>query len=303
MALDPVLWDVLDKGNAQPTLVDIGASGGCPEPWRLLAPRSTYVAFDPDRREFGEGTGDGFKRSFVIPYAVVGAEGRDRVTLNLTHNPFCSSTLEPDMAVLSDYSFWPFFRVERTVECSAITLDAVWAKYGLDAMDWLKVDSQGTDLAILQGLGTRIDDVIACELEPGFLPFYKGESVFRDIDAFMAEQGFWLAHLDIQTAVRFRPETQKRVFGDSHCLNDPVFGSSPVAPEALYFRPLRYFRERGDKTRRYVKAWSFAVVRGKLGFAMDLARDFFDAGDDRELARYMMDICKTIVVQKKAAAT
>src|SRR6185369_7156805 len=128
--------------GADPVLVDVGASAGAPGIWEAIAPASTYVGFDPDSREMdGAGQG-GFRRTVIVSEAVTADPEAKEVRFYLTRSPFCSSTLEPDMAALANYHFSELFVTERQGSAPASTLDAILARLELNRIDWLKCDSQ-----------------------------------------------------------------------------------------------------------------------------------------------------------------
>jgi len=60
----------------------------------------------------------------------------------------------------------------------------------IDAMDYLKIDVQGSELAIFQGGRRRLADAGIIQTEVSFLPLYKKQPVFGEIDLELRSQGF-----------------------------------------------------------------------------------------------------------------
>jgi hypothetical protein len=56
--------------------------------------------------------------------------------------------------------------------------------------DFLKIDVQGGELLVLQGALERLRDVLVVHTEVEFLPLYKKQPLFADIDSFLRAQGF-----------------------------------------------------------------------------------------------------------------
>ena len=187
-----------------PVLVDIGASGGEPQMWKELASHSIYLGFDADTRatEFTDSVGGGFRRKIVFNRAVV-ADGKGTAEIHLTSSPYCSSVLRPASGALEPYAFKHLFKVESTVEVPAITLHEAISTVGLKHIDFLKIDTQGTDLRIFKSLPEAFGQrVLAVEMEPGFISVYDGEDKAWHVLSHMEDRGFWLAQLDVRNTTR-----------------------------------------------------------------------------------------------------
>jgi FkbM family methyltransferase len=74
----------------------------------------------------------------------------------------------------------------RTERIAATTMDLALRGVGIDAVDFIKLDTQGSELDILAGAEAVLaGPVFAIELEVEFLPIYRGQPLFADVDAFM----------------------------------------------------------------------------------------------------------------------
>ena len=67
------------------------------------------------------------------------------------------------------------------VELPALDIPSVLAELGLERVDWLKGDSQGTDLRLFRSLGDLASSVLVAEFEPGIIDAYEGEDKFADV--------------------------------------------------------------------------------------------------------------------------
>src|SRR5262249_38977983 len=129
--------------------------------------------------------------------------------------PFCSSTLQPDTASLANFHFRDRFEIEGKTTVAASTLDCVLDRLSLDRIDWLKVDTQGTDLRIFTSLSDRIrSHVLALDIEPGLIDAYRGEDLFTDAHSYLSKNGFWLSDLNVGGAVRVRESSLKAMIPD-----------------------------------------------------------------------------------------
>ena len=220
-----------------------------------------------------------FEHRREIPYRVVVNEavtsdpGVAEVRFHLARTPSCSSTLAPDLDALSNYHFRDFFETEREATVRAATLDAILGRLGIDRIDWLKCDSQGTDLRIFRSLGERLrDGVLALDVEPGLIDAYRGEDLFPDTHKHLVANGFWLSRLQVNGAVRVRGATLKAAYPDQSnpvAFAEGAIRCSPGWCEARYLRTLESLA--GAARERYAMLFVFALLDEQPGFALDLA--------------------------------
>ena len=186
------------------TLVDIGARGGLQPNWRRAKRHLRLVGFEPDPVEFARLTSVTDPATIYIN-AAVGREAAE-LTLNVTRDGGTSSLLEPNTDFLRRFPRVERFDVVKRVPVRTDSLDALLPANGVDDADFLKIDTQGAELAILEGaratLGQR---AIGVEVEAGFAPLYRGQSEFGDVDALLRGLGYALFDL--------RPSYWKRAKG------------------------------------------------------------------------------------------
>lgn len=111
--------------------------------------------------------------------------------------------LKPNTQILQHYLFADLFDVQKAIFFNALTLTEVMDDLDLQHLDWLKLDTQGCDLTILQGLDKkRLDSLLCIEGEPGFEQFYEGEETFVDLHSKLTKADFWLDALENQAFPR-----------------------------------------------------------------------------------------------------
>lgn len=260
----------------RPVLVDVGASEGHPGIWAPMARESVYVAFDPDLRLFGETPSPHFHKAYAVNQAVTRAGAGDSVEVYLTDSPMCSSTLEPDLESLRSYAFWERFVVRDRVRVAATTLEAALDRLSVDRVDWIKIDTQGTDLGVLQSLGARrLRTLIAADLEPGLIPAYRGEESFEVVQAAMVAQGFWLSRMDVWGVPRVDAGTRDEIRRELPGVDSDLLAVSARAPgwtELRYLRRVESLRAMGTSAEGWVLAWLFAMLDGHPAFALEVVR-------------------------------
>ena len=211
-----------------------------------------------------------------MPKAVV-FDGSSSVEFVLTQFPPCSSVLEPDLDALKEMIFHDYFVPESRASVPATNLEAVIADLGIERYDWVKLDSQGTDLRILQSLSeTQLAKISAIEIEPGLIEAYQGEDRFPELHQFLLHSGFWLSDLNLQRYARVSPDSFRRL--QSRCgipRLDAYLKRSPTAAEGRYFRKINYLKQRGDE-RQIVLAIVFGMLDDQLGYSFDALNVYRD---------------------------
>lgn len=287
-AVNELVNSLVQRLEPRPVLIDVGASAGVPPVWAPIARQSVYVGFDPDLREMRTEDGGKFHQSFVINEAVTADPGPDgKVTFLLTRAPQCSSTLPPDAEKLANYFGSERFAVERQAKVAATTLDAALARLKLDRADWIKLDTQGTDLRLFNSLSPTVRDrVLAVDAEPGLRGAYIDEDLFGDLHSTLVRQGFWCAQATVKGMPRVRPATLATLIGEkADAMKDGTFGAGlaaaargfPICPgwvECRYLRTLESMAAISAGKREYVLLWTFAQAAGQPGFAGDVAVEY-----------------------------
>lgn len=173
-------------------VVDVGCRWGFAEKFTLDADHFRVYGFDPDKEECARLTKlyEAGGAVTLIPFGLAGSPGKR--TLYVTKDPACSSLLEPNPELTEYYPSLHCARRVLDLEVVTTTLDH-WAKdAGIEVVDYIKIDTQGTELEILQG-GTRVLEHVRClEVEVEFNPIYLGQPLFADIDTFLRSRGFVL---------------------------------------------------------------------------------------------------------------
>lgn len=254
-----------------PVLVDIGAAKGIHPSWKRIAKYSVCVAFEADERELESVTSEaaGFRR--LTTYNCIAAErSAGAEPFNLTASPYCSSRLRPRAETLRRYAFAPLFQVERTIDVRARDVPSVLSELDLDRVDWLKIDSQGTDLRLFRSLGAELTRrILVVELEPGIVDAYEGEDRIEDVIEEMNGRGFWASELNVRGSTRIDNELAQRSLGPrgSRYL-DLSHKTAPGWVELEYFND---FADDDVGKRELLLGYAFAFLRGHHAFALELA--------------------------------
>ena len=215
--LTPELRGYLD---AHPLKVcDVGARGTPPDELLPFFPAMAYHAFDADASECERlaKLPNPFKQFKVLPYFI--GKGNGRCRFNIYKEPGHSSIYDPGERYQAFFAGDGHFAVDRRVEVETVSLDAACARESLPAADFLKIDTQGSELDILRGAEQSLKAAAMVELEVEFVEVYKGQPLFHDVSQFMADRGFELLYLnrfmEHRRQVYQGPSRGQMIFGDA----------------------------------------------------------------------------------------
>jgi FkbM family methyltransferase len=266
--------EALARAGVSLTLVDVGASLEPFPPFGPLLGHATYVGFDPDLREMHTETSASGRR-VIVNKAVVAEAGRTTARFFLTRNPTASSTLPPLGDEVAPYLHAYRYDVVDEAEVAATTLAEALASASLDRADWIKLDTQGTDLRLLEGLDEPLlSSLMAVDAEPGFDQHYETEDTFGDLHRWMTEHGFWMSDIELTRAVRLRRETFDAVLGARSKLGrmryEFTLKTSPTAAGPRYLRTLASLDKLGASRADYLRLWACAFFSGNHPYALDV---------------------------------
>ena len=251
-------------------LADVGSAGGLHGRWKPLRPVVTGLLFEP-RDDASETRRVG--NDIVFPIGLGPEAGRS--VLNITALANMSSSLEPDAERLASYAKKSdHTRIVDRVDMPVDRLDAVVQREGI-AVDAIKVDTQGSELGILQGAREALaTSVLMAEIEVSFFGRYRGQALMWDIVEHMHGLGFEL--LDLSRLKRYRRK-------NSAGIGNLSLGAGQRAGRLAYGDALFFLREEvleqrlAAATPADAQAMVLKVVLGLLTYGKpDMAAHLFD---------------------------
>ncbi len=254
-----------------PVCLDLGASGSLPEQWQAIAPYSTCVAFDADDRDFAEArdANGPWKRLISINRLVV-ADDSTSAMFYLTKSPHCSSSLQPDIAALEPWRFAELFVIERHEVLPSIPMANVLSQHQIKYIDWMKSDTQGTDLRLYLAIPKDIRRAMtAVEFEPGIIDAYKGEDKLHQVMKEMAGSHFFMSDLIVKGSQRIGKNT-RQVLSERDISDVRGLTSSPGWAEVTYLNDLSW---ETPSLREFLFGWVVSTIKGQFGHALSIAID------------------------------
>jgi FkbM family methyltransferase len=223
---DP-LFEIL-RPERLTAVVDIGANpialdGDPPYKPMLMKRLCTLVGFEPQAEGFAALNAQKSDLETYLPYAV-GDGGRGILNLCLARG--MSSLLTPNPRILDCFPhFDEFGRVVGEAPVETRALDSIAE---IKALDFLKIDVQGSELSIFRSGSARLAGAVALQTEVSFVPLYKNQPVFGDIDLALRALGF-LPHMVVNLS--------KRMILPLHRTNEPYAAMNQVLEaDVVYVR-------------------------------------------------------------------
>lgn len=187
------------RRNSEPiNIVDVGARGGLNIKLNSSNFPITIFLFEPDKEECKKlqmQTKDyAGVVSRIFPTGL-GSREESR-PLFIANDPACSSIYEPIDELSQKYTELSCIKSVGQEIVHLTTLD-IWSKeIGIEYIDYLKLDTQGSEMDILRGGIEILDQTSLVEIEVEFSEIYHGQPLFADIDIFMRSKGFFLWRLN-----------------------------------------------------------------------------------------------------------
>jgi len=203
------------------TIIDVGARDGFHPRWNQLGNNLRIILFEPDT--------DGYKELLEIYkndervkiYNAALSDNDSNITIHVATFPYSSSAFKHDETFFSNLNFREFYKTVDTVNIPCKKLeDVVQARF-----DFIKLDVEGFELAILKGAGDLLDTCIGIEAEVSYNRWAEGLPLFGDVDSFCKSKGFILCRISPPTCYHYIvPDTRLEAHGIT------------FSGDALYFR-------------------------------------------------------------------
>src|SRR5258708_14755922 len=162
------------------SVVDIGANpfdGDTPYKEMLQRRICRLVGFDPQPDALTRLNAAKSDLETYLPYAI--GDGEDH-SLKICRGIGFASLFQPDEMVLTHFPrFSELGRVVSEIKLATRRLDDIAE---IKEIDFLKIDIQGSELSVFKSGRMRLAKAVAIQTEVSFVPLYKNQPVFGDID-------------------------------------------------------------------------------------------------------------------------
>jgi len=268
------------------TFIDVGAMGGIPLKWNKILNAMRIIAFEPDVREFYK-----LKNSENIRYLNYALHNKSEdLKYYLAKGSGKSSIFRPNIELLSQYENVQRYQVikeDNILARRVKNLDAIVEEESILDADFIKLDTQGSELLILQGGQEKlVPKIFGIQTEVEFIQMYENQPLFRHIDEFMNDRGFQL--IDIR-----RQYWKRKDYYNYSGKGQLVFG------DALYFKKINvFYQELSDiQDEPYVRSKIFKVILTCMvykifDYAVAVAKNGLESGyfTDNEYEKVISEI-------------
>lgn len=197
-------------------VVDIGARGGFADYWDYYRGCLDIIGFDPDSQQEKLSCGKCRARA-------LSGDGKERIFYVIRY-PGSSGFYPPNIDFTNRLRNRDYLNIIGTAEIRTITLDSLNL-----TPDFIKLDTEGSELEILEGGLETLRGTLGISIEMAFTELFKGQPLFREVDAFLAAQGFTLYDLETYRLDRVHPNKTGMSNGDE---------GQVIIGQGLYFRDI-----------------------------------------------------------------
>ncbi len=272
--MEPTYRFILDRIKSEYTftIVDIGAMGGIAKKWNSLSGFVKIIAFEPDEREFNK-----LKSGGNVTYFNCALYDKSQdLRFYITKSRGKSSIYEPNITLLSQFEDVERYYIEKkeTIPSEKVrTLDSIIEDNSITDVDFLKLDTQGSELNILKG-GEKltIPKVFGIQIEVEFIEMYKNQPLFWNVDEFMQRSGYQLVDLR-------RQYWKRKEYYDYVGKGQLVFGDALYLKRTDFlFQELHALHDKSYSTSKIYKIILACLIYRLFDYAVSVAKIGFELG-------------------------
>jgi FkbM family methyltransferase len=250
-------------------LADVGARGGLKKNWAAAERHLRVLGFEPDEREYNRLVASAKGRDGASTFFHAALHNRrGTIALHVAEDRGLSSIFKPNRAFLDTFPEAERFNTTDIQEVEADTLDNLLATRGITDIDFIKADTQGSELFVLEGAAHALaSSAVGVEVEVEFTPIYQDQPLFADVDGYMRGLGYFLFDL--------RPCYWKRAAGREE---GGAYGQI-IWADALYLKSTAALHAAvarlpaGLQKSKVLRAVSVALLYGYYDYALEIVRE------------------------------
>jgi FkbM family methyltransferase len=236
-------------GDVRLACIDVGARGGMQNAWRPFASLLELDAFEPDPEACRREQQAQRPNEHWHPVGLAASTGK--ATLHVLKKASSSSLYPPNTAVMRQYSRGNVGESSTPVEIDVQALGDFLAASPRPRPNLMKLDVQGAELPILRSMrDEQWSNLLGVQTELNFIPFYQGQPLFWELDAYLRGRGMLLFDIIPVRIYRVRDGIEHYYLRKHLNItsNRRDISCRAVTGDAFYLRDPQSVLEAGDRT-------------------------------------------------------
>lgn len=178
-------------------VIDAGGRYGVHPSWRGFRGEMAYYIFEPDQDEASRLEKKYASRESIEVFPIALAEREGKIRINVLRHRGQSTSYVPNLdSVWFGSTREGEGEVTGSYDVATTTVDAFCAR-NKHSVDFLKIDTEGHELAVLQGSEAQLrTSILGVRAEVHFDAVFHGAPLFSSVHDFMLERGYFLLNLD-----------------------------------------------------------------------------------------------------------
>ena len=167
-------------------LLDVGAAGKIKDNWQVFEPILDYIGIEPNDKNYQEIKS---KKNDCNSYEIknVGLWNKnEELEINILKKKTNSSIYEPNFNLLKNFTDSERFKIIEKEKITLYPIDSL----NINNVDFVKIDTQGSELKILEGGENTFSETLGLEIEVSFFEIYKDQPLFSDICRYLNDKNF-----------------------------------------------------------------------------------------------------------------
>ncbi len=198
-------------------LLDIGAAGGINKRWEIISDNLSTSLVEPNIENAKILETKGYN---VIKNCFY-REGNKELILYETKDKYCSSLLQPNKYYLNKFFNTERFNIINKIKVNSTTIDKEFKNSQIP--NFIKIDTEGSELEILNGAKLSLNNVMGIEIECVFNELRLSQPQFHEIKIFLEKYNF--EFIDFLHITRWE-QNKQRSFGIPQ-ITDCLFFKKP----------------------------------------------------------------------------
>lgn len=275
-------------------VIEVGARGGPSTEFNKFPEIINYYGFEPEKEELEKlkhrEKRTKFNNETYLPY-FIGENDKD-CSFNVYSSKGCSSLLEADLEKARKFSRDHYYELIEKIKVITTSLDYLYNNSKLPKItDILKIDTQGSELDIFTNAERVLKNVKAIRVEVSFVPIYKNQPLFCDVNNFLSKRDFSFQGFTEMHKWNHLISKKKHIKKSLKCI--PKTQSSLIHADALFFNFNEKTCNEKNKKKDIMKNILICILYGFYDKAYFLAQK-------EDLLKYRnVDILKFISLKSK----